>query len=62
MSTVSQKKTERHTERCDQCRLWFEFLHPGADGRFLCRTCLALEGGNRSTGRAVQVAAGQAER
>jgi hypothetical protein len=45
---VSQKKTERHAERCDSCGLWFEFLHPSADGRFLCRMCLTLEGGNRA--------------
>jgi hypothetical protein len=45
MRTVSTKATVRHTERCDQCRLWFEFLHPGADGRFLCAVCVRLEGG-----------------
>jgi hypothetical protein len=60
--SVSQKKTEPHTERCDSCGLWFAYLHPGADGRFLCSVCIRLEGGNRSTERAVQVAAGQAER
>jgi hypothetical protein len=49
MSTVSAKETSTHTERCDQCRLWFEFLHPGAGGRFLCAMCIRLEGGNRSS-------------
>jgi hypothetical protein len=46
--TVSTRETGTLTERCDQCRLWFEFLHPGAGGRFLCRMCLELEGGNRT--------------
>jgi hypothetical protein len=36
------------TEQCSQCGLWFEFLHPGADGRFLCRTCFTLEARNRA--------------
>jgi hypothetical protein len=48
MSTVRAKETSTNTERCDRCRLWFEFLHPSADGRFLCRMCLTLEGGNRA--------------
>jgi hypothetical protein len=48
MRSVSMRQTGTLTERCDQCRLWFEFLHPGAGGRFLCRVCLELEGGNRA--------------
>jgi hypothetical protein len=48
VSTVRAKETSTNTERCDRCRLWFEFLHPSADGRFLCRMCLTLEGGNRA--------------
>jgi hypothetical protein len=44
-STVSAKETERHGSRCDACGLWFLYLHPGADGRFMCRLCLALEAG-----------------
>jgi hypothetical protein len=60
--TVSQKKTERHTERCDSCGLWFLYLHPGTDGRYLCSVCVRLEPGNRSSGRTVQVAAGRAGR
>jgi hypothetical protein len=47
MRSVSAKETGTHTERCDQCGLWFEFLHADARGRFLCRMCLTLEGGNR---------------
>jgi hypothetical protein len=46
--TVSVKPIATLTEQCSQCGLWFEFLHPGAGGRFLCRTCLMLEGGNRA--------------
>jgi hypothetical protein len=49
-STVSHKETGTHTERCDQCGLWFEFLHLGASGRSLCRLCLELAGENRTTG------------
>jgi hypothetical protein len=60
--SVSTKQTRQHGSQCDVCKLWFAYLHPGANGRFLCRMCVALEPGNRSTGRAVQVAAGQAER
>jgi hypothetical protein len=48
MKTVSTKPTERHGSRCDACGLWFESLHPSADGRFLCRMCLTLEGRNRA--------------
>jgi hypothetical protein len=62
MRTVSVKPTGTLTEQCGQCGLWFEFLHAGADGRFLCAVCVRLEGGNRSTERAVQVAAGRAVR
>jgi hypothetical protein len=47
-STVRTKETGTHTERCDSCGLWFEALHPGASGRYLCRMCLELEGGNRA--------------
>ena len=47
-STVSVKPIATLTEQCSQCGLWFEFLHPSADGRFMCRMCLALEGGNRA--------------
>jgi hypothetical protein len=39
MSTVSTKQTERHGSRCDACGLWFQYLHPGAGGRFLCSMC-----------------------
>jgi hypothetical protein len=45
VSIVSAKETRTNTERCDSCGLWFEFLHPCADGRDLCRLCLELEGG-----------------
>jgi hypothetical protein len=41
-STVSGKETERHESRCDSCGLWYLFVHGTADGRFLCRLCLAL--------------------
>jgi hypothetical protein len=61
--TVSTKQTTVLSEQCSQCRLWFQYLHPAADGRrFLCAVCVRLEGGNRSTERVVQVAAGQADR
>jgi hypothetical protein len=58
---VSVKPTTMLTERCDECGLFYEWLHASADGRFLCGLCIRLEPGNRST-RAVQVAAGEAER
>jgi hypothetical protein len=48
MGTVSAKETSTRTECCDECGLWFRFVHPSADGRFLCRLCLELEGGNRA--------------
>jgi len=50
MSTVSTKQTERHGSRCDACGLWFLYLHPGADGRFLCAVCavLAYDGAARA--------------
>jgi len=48
MSTVSAKETSTHTECCDGCGLWFESLHPSADGRYLCRLCLELSGNNRA--------------
>jgi hypothetical protein len=60
--TVSTKQTSTHTSRCDECGLWFESVHFGPGGRYLCRMCLDLEGGNRSSGGTVQVAAGQARR
>jgi hypothetical protein len=47
MRSPSAKETSTHTERCDQCGLWFAFLHAGPRGTFLCRVCLELEGGNR---------------
>jgi hypothetical protein len=62
MSIVSAKETSTHTERCAGCGLYYEWLHASADGRFLCWICIRLEGGNRSTGRGIQVAAGEAER
>jgi hypothetical protein len=40
--TVSVKPMAMLTEQCSQCGVWFEFLHLGADGRLLCRTCLTL--------------------
>jgi hypothetical protein len=43
--TVSVKPIATLTEQCSQCGLWFEFLHPSADGRFLCRMCLTLGAG-----------------
>jgi hypothetical protein len=48
MSTVSRKQTERHESGCDVCGLWFLYLQPGTDGRFLCAVCVRLEGGNRA--------------
>jgi hypothetical protein len=48
MSIVSAKETSTNTERCDQCRLWFPYLHRSAGDRYLCRTCLELEGENRA--------------
>jgi hypothetical protein len=47
MSIVSSKQTRTNTERCAGCGLFYEWLHPSPDGRFLCRMCLELEGGNR---------------
>jgi hypothetical protein len=47
MRTVSAKPTATLSERCDHCGLWFEFLHPTAGGRCLCRVCLELAGENR---------------
>jgi hypothetical protein len=46
--TVSVKPIATLTEQCDQCRVWFEFLHPGAGGRDLCSVCIRLEGENRA--------------
>jgi hypothetical protein len=46
--TVSVKPIATRSEQCSQCGLWFEFLHPGAGVRFLCKLCLALEGENRA--------------
>jgi hypothetical protein len=48
MKTVSTKETEWHGSRCDVCHLWYRYLHAIADGRFLCRMCLELEGENRA--------------
>ena len=48
MRTVSTRETERHGSRCDSCDLWFEFVHRSPGGRYLCRMCLELEGGNRA--------------
>jgi len=48
MRTVSAKETERHGSRCDSCGLWFEYVHAGPRGTFLCRMCLELAGGNRA--------------
>jgi hypothetical protein len=48
--TVSTRETERLGSRCDSCGLWFEFVHPSADGRFLCGVCLALTVGSRPGG------------
>jgi hypothetical protein len=45
--TVSVKPTATLTECCDQCGLWFEFLHPSAGDRFLCAVCVRLEGWHR---------------
>jgi hypothetical protein len=50
MRTAKSKETSTHTERCAGCGLFYEWLHPSPDGRtFLCRMCLELEGGNRSS-------------
>jgi hypothetical protein len=46
--TVSVKPIATLTERCSQCGLWFEFLHPGVGGRDMCSVCIRLEGGNRA--------------
>jgi hypothetical protein len=43
--TVSTKETGTHTEQCDSCGLWFEYLHPSPGGHFLCSVCIRLEGG-----------------
>jgi hypothetical protein len=48
MRTVSTKPTGTLTEQCDRCGLFFQWLHPGPGGRFLCRVCTALAGENRS--------------
>jgi hypothetical protein len=60
--TVSVKPTTVLSEQCDSCHLFFQWLNPSAGGRFLCGLCVRLEPGNRSTGRGVQVAAGEVER
>lgn len=60
--TVSTKETRTHSQRCAVCGLFYEWLHPSPDGRYLCWICIRLEDGNRSTERAVQVAAGEVER
>jgi hypothetical protein len=46
--TVSVRKTAKLASRCDRCGLWFEFLHPGTGGRYLCRMSLELSGNNRA--------------
>jgi hypothetical protein len=43
--TVSVKPIATLTEQCSQCGLWFEFVHPAEDGRYLCSVCAALEAG-----------------
>jgi hypothetical protein len=47
MRTVSTKQTATLGSRCDSCRLWFEYVHAGPRGTFLCRMCLELEVRNR---------------
>ena len=50
MSTVSTKETAALGEQCSRCLLWYAFVHPSLDGGFLCRTCIELEGVNRTAG------------
>jgi len=50
MRTVSTKETSALSEQCSRCLLWYAFVHQSAEGRFLCRTCIELEGGNRTAG------------
>jgi hypothetical protein len=48
MRSVSSKETTVLTERCYQCGLYYEYLHPTPGGSYLCRTCLELSGLNRA--------------
>jgi hypothetical protein len=48
MNTVSHKETPTLNVRCEDCKLWFAYLHEGTSGRDLCRMCLELAGENRA--------------
>ena len=46
--TGSLRSTSTAVETFGSGSWSIEFLHRSADGRFLCRMCLTLEGGNRA--------------